>query len=62
MRAVAKCLKCGIDLETNCEDCVEGKFAVHDCGDEENEGGEIVDGVEWKILNEKGYKEENFGN
>jgi hypothetical protein len=52
MRARAKCPKCGVELESNSEDCIKGEFAVHDCGDMENEGGEITDGVEWKLVSE----------
>lgn len=52
MIARAKCPKCEVELESNSEDCIEGGFAVHDCGDIENEGGEITDGVKWKLVPE----------
>ena len=59
MKARGKCPKCGAQLESNSEDCIGGGFAVHDCGDAENEGGEITDGVKW-IVSEDENEEEFF--
>ena len=51
MKAIAKCPKCGENLTTDCEGCIRGKSAVHNCGGEDEwDAIENVDTLFYEIV------------